>query len=68
MKYLLSLLLVACCSFTAHAAEQNDLGGMQPAEALEYMKTKGNLIIGDVATKEWFAKNQFVNPINIPIE
>lgn len=68
MKYLLSLLLVMCCALSAHAAEQNALGGMQPAKALEYMKATGNLIIVDVATKDWFAKNHFVNAINIPIE
>ena len=68
MKYLLSLFLVVCCALSAHAAEQNALGGMQPAEALEYMKAKEDLIIVDVATKGGFAKIHFTNAISIPIE
>lgn len=68
MKYVLSLLLVVCCAFTAHAAEQNALGGMEPARALEYMKAKEDLIIVDVATRGGFARVHFANAINIPIE
>ena len=38
MKTLMALFLVLCCMVTANAAEraekQNDLGGMEPAQAL----------------------------------
>lgn len=70
MKTLIALLLLLCCAFTAHAAErkQNDLGGMDPAQALEYMKTTKNLVIVDVATRRWFATKHFAGAVNIPIE
>ena len=47
---------------------QNDLGALNPSEALEYMKNTADLIIVDVAAKRWFDKEHFVGAINIPIE
>lgn len=68
MKYLLTVLLALCCVCSAQAAEQKDLGGMEPAQALEYMKTTPDLLIVDVATKSGFEQVHFINAINIPIE
>lgn len=50
------------------SAPVNDLGAMSPKEALEYMKKTENLIIVDVATRSWYAKEHFEGAINIPIE
>lgn len=41
---------------------------MEPAQALEYMKTTPDLLIVDVATKSGFERIHFTNAINIPIE
>lgn len=68
MKALFALLLLLCCAVVTNAAEQKDLGGMEPAQALEYMKTTPDLIIVDVATKSGFERIHFANAINIPIE
>lgn len=72
MKTLMALFLILCCVVTAHAAErtekQNDLGGMEPAQALEYMKATKNLVIVDVAASRWFATKHFAGAVNIPIE
>ncbi|RRD69254.1 MULTISPECIES: rhodanese-like domain-containing protein [unclassified Desulfovibrio] len=70
MRTLIVLFLLLCCVFSAHAAEQkqNDLGGMEPAQALEYMKETKNLVIVDVATRRWFATKHFAGAVNIPIE
>mgnify|MGYP003623232622 FL=1 len=68
MKYLLALLLALCCAFPALAAEQKALGGMEPAQALEYMKATPDLVIVDVAARNGFAQVHFANAINIPIE
>lgn len=46
----------------------NDLGAMSPEKALEYMKKTENLVIVDVATRSWYAKEHFEGAINIPIE
>lgn len=68
MKYVATILLILFCAFPGHAAAQNDLGGMEPAKALEYMKSAQDLVIVDVAARNGFAKIHFVNAINIPIE
>lgn len=46
----------------------NDLGAMTPQAALEYMKTKDNLVIVDVATVTHFNRIHFDGAVNIPIE
>lgn len=71
MKPLMALFLVLCCAVTANAAQtgrQNDLGAMDPAQALEYMKATKDLVIVDVATKRWFATKHFAGAVSIPIE
>lgn len=70
MKILIVFFLLMCCSPAAYAAErqQTDLGGMTPAQALEYMKETENLVIVDVATRRWFATKHFSGAVNIPIE
>ena len=72
MKTLMVLFLILCCAVSANATEltekQNDLGGMKPAQALEYMKATKNLVIVDVAASRWFATKHFAGAVNIPIE
>lgn len=68
MKYLFTVLLALCCVYPAQAAEQKDLGSMEPAQALEYMKTTPELVIVDVATRSGFERIHFAKAINIPIE
>ena len=72
MKTLMTLFLILCFAVTANATEQaekqNDLGGMEPVQALEYMKATKNLVIVDVAAKRWFAEKHFSDAVNIPIE
>lgn len=46
----------------------NDLGGLPPAKALEYMKKTPNLVIVDVAARRWYAQEHFDGAVNIPIE
>lgn len=46
----------------------NDLGGLSPEDALEYMKNTPDLIIVDVAATRWYDEEHFENAINIPIE
>ena len=43
-------------------------GPISPKDALEYMKTKKDLVIVDVAAKRWYAQEHFKGAINIPIE
>ena len=43
-------------------------GSISPKDALEYMKTKKDLVIVDVAAKRWYAQEHFKGAINIPIE
>ncbi len=44
MKTFFALFILLCCAVVANATErsekQNDLGGMEPAQALEYMKAE----------------------------
>ncbi|MDL2284530.1 hypothetical protein LJC19_05250 [Oxalobacter sp. OttesenSCG-928-P03] len=47
-------------------AEQKDLGGMAPAEALEYMKKTENLYILDVSPPEKHNSIHFNGSYNIP--
>ena len=72
MKTLMALFLILCCAVSANATErtekQNVLGGMEPAQALEYMKATKNLVIVDVAASRWFATQHFAGAVNIPIE
>ena len=66
-----SLLLSFAAVFFAAAAasaETRDLGAMTPEAALAYMKQTENLVIVDVATKSWYAKDHFPGAVNIPIE
>lgn len=69
-KALMTLFLLLFAAFSAHTAEgrQKDLGGMDPVQALAYMKERKNLVIVDVATRQWFATEHFAGAINIPIE
>lgn len=46
----------------------NDMGGLSPEDALEYMKNTPDLIIVDVAATRWYDEEHFENAINIPIE
>lgn len=72
MKILWPLGVIFCCLVAVNASgqtvKQNALGGLEPTQALRYMKHTEELIIIDVATISWFAKNHFINAINIPIE
>ena len=43
-------------------------GPISPKDALEYMKTKKDLVIVDVAAKRWYAQEHFKGAVNIPIE
>ena len=72
MKKFFTLFILLCCVVVANATErsgkQNDLGGVEPAQALEYMKATKDLVIVDVATKQWFATKHFAGAVSIPIE
>ena len=43
-------------------------GPISPKDALEYMKTKKDLVIVDVAAKRWYEQEHFEGAVNIPIE
>lgn len=43
-------------------------GSISPQEALEYMKTKRDLVIVDVAARRWYKQEHFKGAVNIPIE
>ena len=43
-------------------------GPISPKDALEYMKTKKDLVIVDVAAKRWYGQEHFEGAVNIPIE
>ena len=72
MRVFLIVLTIFLYSVTAHATgqtlKQKDLGGMEPSQALKYMKAAKDLVIVDVATKRWYATNHFSSAVNIPIE
>ena len=64
---LLSVFIFASCNLSF--AEQKDLGGLAPEEALEYMKGKANdLILIDVAPRRWFERETFNGAIHVPAE
>lgn len=44
------------------------MGAVTPDAALSYMKRTKDLVIVDVAAKQWYAKEHFSGAINIPIE
>ena len=65
------LFLFAAALFTAASsanAAARALGAMTPEAALAYMKNTKDLVIVDVATKSWYAKDHFPGAVNIPIE
>lgn len=71
MKTILMLVFLLCSAHLTQAADthtQNTLGGMEPIQALTYMKTTDNLLIVDVATKRHFASKHFMGAVSIPIE
>ena len=49
-------------------AKPESSGPISPKEALEYMKTKKDLVIVDVAAKRWYEQEHFEGAVNIPIE
>lgn len=53
---------------TGGAVRQNDLGGLSPEKALEYMKKTDQLVILDVATANWHHTKHFDGAVNIPVE
>ena len=68
-KFLKGVLIFISVTLFANMslAEQNDLGGLTPEAALEYMqKNAGNLILIDVAPTRWFERETFNGAIHIP--
>ena len=48
-------------------ASQNDLGGLSPKDAFDYMKENyGELILIDVAPTRWFQRETFTGALHIP--
>ena len=59
---------VQAASPVTKTSEQKAIGALSPEKALDYMKRTNNLVIVDVATRSWYAKEHFTNAVNIPIE
>ena len=63
---MLSTIVAILCMVTP-AIAQNDLGGLSPEQALEYMKTHENLVIIDTSPKRSYDKQHFIGATHIPI-
>lgn len=66
MKALLAIAVVFIFVSGNTLAQQKDLGGLHPAEALEYMKKTENLYLLDVSPPERYRSMHFIGSYNIP--